>query len=190
MARIPNLYAVPYESGLHVRSAAQMRQWQSRILAAIRPALITLVTAASARGAERDGVDRATLVRACRQANGTCIAHDCTSQPHACKKPAVYAAYMRSVYCLMPPGDTPSRNAIFDALACGCIPIVYHRTSFSYPWHVPNASAVVLFAPPPISSHVLLQLQLRANLLTAGKVRPSIAHTLHASHPVSAQCTH
>ena len=165
MARIPNLFAVPYESGLHVRSAREMQQWQSRVLAAPRPALLTLITAAASRGG------RASLIRACRQANTTCTAYDCVTQPSACKKLEVYAAYMRSHFCLMPPGDTPSRNAIFDALACGCIPIVYHRASFSYPWHVPNASAVVLFAPPPVP-HALLELQLRAHRLTAGKVVP------------------
>ena len=34
-------------------------------------------------------------------------------------------AYAASDFCLMPPGDSPSRQALFDALLCGCIPVFF-----------------------------------------------------------------
>merc|ERR1712130_876770 len=34
-------------------------------------------------------------------------------------------AYLRSRYCLVPAGDTPSTRRIFESLAAGCIPIVF-----------------------------------------------------------------
>ena len=49
----------------------------------------------------------------------------------------------------MPFGDSPSRRGIFDALVCGCIPILYHRHSMHYPWHVPNISLASLLVPAP-----------------------------------------
>ena len=169
-ARIQNLYSVPYESGLHVRSASEMRHWQASVLAQPRPNLVTLVTASSrTRGAERSGTSRGSLLAACRRANGTCTAYDCAAKKENCRKKVVLSAYLRSQFCLMPTGDTPSRNALFDALVCGCVPIIYHRASFSFPWHVPNASAVVLLAPPP-TPQSLMELQLRAHLLTAGNI--------------------
>lgn len=34
-------------------------------------------------------------------------------------------AYLDSVFCLQPSGDTPTRQGIFDALICGCIPVFF-----------------------------------------------------------------
>lgn len=41
----------------------------------------------------------------------------------------ISSVYRRSVFCLMPPGDTKTRRGIFDAILCGCIPVL-----FEYPY--------------------------------------------------------
>ena len=161
--RIPNLFAVPYESALHVSSADEMRRWQRRVMAAERPALMTLITGAT------HTVARSAIAKACKRSNGTCTLRDCNTNSNHCRKQTVYQSYLRSQFCLMPMGDTPSRNAIFDALACGCVPIIFSAASFSYPWHVPNASELVLLAPPERPMSALQQLQLATHLATAGK---------------------
>lgn len=49
-------------------------------------------------------------------------------------------AYEKSVFCLCPPGDTPIRRAIFDALLAGCIPVLFQSNRIKnsiaqYSWH-------------------------------------------------------
>ena len=161
--RIPNLYAVPYESAIHVTSAAEMAKWQAKVSASRRSHLMTLVTSSHAHR-------RGSIMAACRQLNGSCTLYDCRLGEQCSSKRKLYRVYLRSHFCLMPEGDTPSRNAMFDALACGCVPVVFHRASFSYPWYVPNASELVLFVPssrtPPVSFYV----QQWLNRRTAGKL--------------------
>jgi hypothetical protein len=51
--------------------------------------------------------------------------------------------YRQSVFCLMPPGDTNTRRGIFDALLCGCIPVLFEypgatdpiNPADQYSWH-------------------------------------------------------
>jgi hypothetical protein len=46
--------------------------------------------------------------------------------------------YGLSTFCIQPPGDTPSRKAVVDALLAGCIPVVVGRgdseSVYRYPW--------------------------------------------------------
>jgi len=43
----------------------------------------------------------------------------------------------RSVFCLQPPGDMPSRKSVFDAILSGCIPVLFHplTAKYMYEWH-------------------------------------------------------
>ena len=47
----------------------------------------------------------------------------------------IMVAYERSIYCLCPPGDTPIRRAIFDAILAGCIPVLFKNSGVHYPLH-------------------------------------------------------
>ena len=54
--------------------------------------------------------------------------------------------YARSVFCLQPPGDTIVRSAIVDAIAVGCIPVLFHEAQAAlWPWHWKADRASVLF---------------------------------------------
>ncbi|CAA6656192.1 unnamed protein product [Spirodela intermedia] len=48
---------------------------------------------------------------------------------------------LRSVFCLHPPGNTPTRRATFDAMIAGCIPVFFQEDSArsQYGWHLPAA---------------------------------------------------
>lgn len=39
------------------------------------------------------------------------------------------ATLMRSAFCFVPSGDTPSSRRLFDALAAGCVPIIFNELS-------------------------------------------------------------
>ena len=46
--------------------------------------------------------------------------------------------YRNSVFCLNPPGDSPTRKGLFDSLLAGCIPVVFDKYTLEdqYAWHV------------------------------------------------------
>ena len=43
----------------------------------------------------------------------------------------------KSVFCLQPPGDMPSRKSVFDSVLSGCIPVLFHPLTarYMYEWH-------------------------------------------------------
>ena len=47
----------------------------------------------------------------------------------------------RAKYCLVPRGDTPSSSRFYDAVACGCVPVVI------------SDAFELAFAPPPSTEH-------------------------------------
>ena len=46
--------------------------------------------------------------------------------------------YRNSIFCLNPPGDSPTRKGLFDSLLAGCIPVVFDKYTLEdqYPWHI------------------------------------------------------
>eukprot|EP00966_Prymnesium_polylepis_P297856 6881987-Prymnesium_polylepis.1 len=130
--QVDSVYPVPWPSALHPRSAAEVREWQLRLVATQRPFLISLV--AGYRG------HRVAILDACK-------AHaDCHLVTATFSRELVYSTYLRSSYCLMPRGDNPSRSGIIDALVCGCIPILAddNPDGLHYPWYL-NTSAAAYF---------------------------------------------
>jgi len=57
--------------------------------------------------------------------------------------------YNHSVFCLQPPGDTPTRKGIFDSIAIGCIPVLFspHSAEKQYTWHLPNIGDYSIYIP-------------------------------------------
>ncbi len=47
------------------------------------------------------------------------------------------ALYTETSFCLLPPGDIPSRKAVIDAMLAGCIPVLFdHRQISFYAMHI------------------------------------------------------
>ena len=46
--------------------------------------------------------------------------------------------YRHSVFCLNPPGDSPTRKGLFDSILAGCIPVVFDKYTLEdqYSWHI------------------------------------------------------
>lgn len=51
---------------------------------------------------------------------------------------AVLNLYRSSIFCLSPPGDSPTRKGLFDSILAGCIPVVFDKYTLAnqYPWHI------------------------------------------------------
>jgi hypothetical protein len=50
----------------------------------------------------------------------------------------MYQLIMATTFCISPPGDTPTRKGLFDALVLGCIPVVTSEDSLQhYSFHLP-----------------------------------------------------
>jgi len=49
---------------------------------------------------------------------------------------SIERVYGNATFCLMPPGDTPTRKGIFDSVLMGCIPVFFdnHLLSYKYEW--------------------------------------------------------
>ena len=72
--------------------------------------------------------------------------HSQAAASSACGAQALYALalYRDARFCLSPPGDTVARAAIADALAVGCVPVIFHPAQRRlWPWHWDAASASV-----------------------------------------------
>ena len=73
---------------------------------------------------------REALIRACGDLNDTsACSHG--SYRHDLKISNNELA-RRSVFCLQPPGDMPSRKSVFDAILSGCIPVLFHPLTARY----------------------------------------------------------
>ena len=137
--QIQHVHAVPWPSAIHPRDGAELARWQRYVAGAPRKHLVSLVCAYRSH--------RASLM-------SSCAAHpDChhvlpNHGRQAFTREVFYTTYCSSVYCLMPRGDMPSRSAIFDALACGCIPVLDadNADGLDYPWHVTAREAAMLVA--------------------------------------------
>ncbi|CAN1780555.1 Probable xyloglucan galactosyltransferase GT14 [Linum perenne] len=72
-------------------------------------------------------------------------------QRERCENPVeVMRVFQDSVFCLQPPGDSPTRRSIFDSILAGCIPVFFHPFSAygQYLWHLPrNYSTYSVYIP-------------------------------------------
>jgi hypothetical protein len=37
-----------------------------------------------------------------------------------------------SLFCLQPPGDSPTRKSFYDSILCGCIPVIFKENQIPY----------------------------------------------------------
>lgn len=144
--------AVPYPTGFHPASDADLEAWRAVVAAARRD---TLVSFAGGRRTTDTGTVavalRDRLVAECAAADDArctvldCGDVDCTRLPRL-----VWALNLRSTFCLQPEGDNPTRRATFDALITGCIPVFFTAESayLQYTWHLPtNFTSWSVFMP-------------------------------------------
>ncbi|KAL4186575.1 hypothetical protein AMTRI_Chr09g14790 [Amborella trichopoda] len=133
----PNDAAIPYPTYFHPRVDQDVKSWQTTASSSKRSKLIAF--AAGTREGQV-GALRARLMEQCTLADQTCNFLNC-SRSGTCEKPErVVSLFMGSEFCLQPPGDSPTRRSVFDALVAGCIPVVFDPFTayYQYAWHLPE----------------------------------------------------
>lgn len=130
--------AIPYPTSFHPASESELEIWKSTVRRSKRIHLASYAGAirgpgTTVRGELGDQCDRHAECNHLVCSND----HVCHQQPQI-----VYKLALESVFCLQPPGDSPTRKGIFDSLLCGCIPVLFapNQTRDQYLWHLPGDS--------------------------------------------------
>ncbi|XP_024531286.1 probable xyloglucan galactosyltransferase GT11 [Selaginella moellendorffii] len=131
--------ALPYPTGFHPDSRQEIDEWLAVVNGSSRDLLVSFA------GALRDGngstaTMRRSLRRQCQRHERLCTILRCERINCEENPEIVTCVALRSVFCLMPPGDSPTRKAFFDGLVAGCIPVVFseHTAYTQYLWHLPR----------------------------------------------------
>ncbi|CAM6083507.1 unnamed protein product [Calypogeia fissa] len=168
-----NEIAVPYPSYFHPRDISDIEsltKWSAR--EAQRSVLVSI---AGVRRKQGQGGLKEKLMMDCEQdARCTvliCEGHEGVNQSdlstrsysflpisghslhESCSFPSIVLdIFHRSVFCLQPPGESPSRRSFIDSLIAGCIPVIFKRNSAwsQYPSFLPeDGDAYSVLIPIP-----------------------------------------
>lgn len=121
---------VPYPTYYHAMSDTNI----DAHLTAVRLSSRTSLVAYMAGNHGRQVSLRAQLAQQCESHHPECIHvrdptdhHNATNQvqPSKVNVTLIHESYARSIFCLQPGGDSFTRQGIFDALQCGCIPVFF-----------------------------------------------------------------
>ncbi|KAJ8609489.1 hypothetical protein CTAYLR_005442 [Chrysophaeum taylorii] len=113
--RFPNIHSVPYPSSVHWSPGEP--DPTTTTSSPRRPILMLFVG-----HFDKGGLVRAGIRTMCREYDDPLV---CTTS-HATRDLAIKG---QSVFCLEPPGDSPSRKSISDSLAFGCVPVVFENAT-------------------------------------------------------------
>ncbi|KAA8531630.1 hypothetical protein F0562_006653 [Nyssa sinensis] len=128
---------VPYPTGLHPGSDADVLKWQSFVRNRDRTSLFCFV------GLARDDIKndfRELLLSQCRNASDSCRAVGCAETRCSISTSASLEAFLNSDFCLQPRGDSYTRRSTFDCMVAGSIPVFFwERTAYDqYEWFLPG----------------------------------------------------
>lgn len=133
-----NEFAVPYPTYFHPKSRTEVKRWQRQVRMTQRRHLFSF---AGANRPEMEESIRGEIIRQCLASQGSCKFLDCDTLSKDCSNPVkVMEVFQDSVFCLQPPGDTPTRRSTFDSILAGCIPVLFNPDSVynQYKWYFPK----------------------------------------------------
>jgi hypothetical protein len=133
----PMEVAVPYPTGFHPRTAADVRAWQRHVLSLKRSKLFGF--AGAPRSGFRDDF-REVLLEECEDAGSEhCRSVDCRGTRCTDNGAAVLELFLDSSFCLQPRGDSFTRRSLFDCMVAGAVPVLFwRRTAYDqYRWYLP-----------------------------------------------------
>ena len=122
-----DVWGVPYPTSFHPSTDQDVLTWQAYVRSYPRQKLVVY----AGRDHGMGGKIREALFRLCKSAAPECNA------VHCCKRRCMKAVglaemYLGAHFCLQPPGDTPTRKALFDCMVMGGIPVVFNAdTSYT-----------------------------------------------------------
>ncbi|CAL9207973.1 unnamed protein product [Musa hybrid cultivar] len=129
---------IPYPTGFHPRTVAEVREWQQFVLNRNRSTLFGFVGAA--RSGFKDDF-RALLLGECgRAGKGRCRSVDCGGGRCGNRSAETLSLFLDSVFCLQPRGDSFTRRSMFDCMLAGAVPVLFWRRSayVQYRWYLPG----------------------------------------------------
>lgn len=128
--------AIPYPTSFHPKSVNDIKRWQRIVRRTRRDSLVVFVGAP--RSGTQAGTLRGELMKECESSSScylvSCWVVSCIRNPEL-----LTGAFLTSVFCLQPPGDSPTRKGVFDSLVAGCIPVFFQDNTAltQYKWHLP-----------------------------------------------------
>lgn len=131
---------VPYPTGFHPRSQADMSAWQDFVRTHRRPHLFCF---AGAKRASFRNDFRGVLLDQCRSAAEKCRVVDCAGSRCSNGTSAILETFLGSEFCLQPRGDSFTRRSIFDCMVAGAIPVFFWKRTayYQYEWFLPGEPA-------------------------------------------------
>ncbi|CAK9143994.1 unnamed protein product [Ilex paraguariensis] len=131
--------SVPYPTGFHPRSDADIRQWLNFVRTRKRKSLFTFV--GGKRSIKNDF--RSLLLSYCYNESDSCRVVDCARTRCQDGTSAIIEAFLDSDFCLQPRGDAYTRRSQFDCMLAGSIPVFFWKRSVydQYQWFFPSDPA-------------------------------------------------
>lgn len=129
-----NTVAIPHPTIFHPKGARDIKVWQKHVDSADRSHLASYAGLPSSTPT----LKRA-LARQCEASPQDCSYMECGRD--TCRAGgAVVQLHLSSTFCLLPPAYSLGRQAIFDAMLAGCIPVSFDNSTsrIQYPWHLPS----------------------------------------------------
>ncbi|XP_019709213.3 xyloglucan galactosyltransferase XLT2-like [Elaeis guineensis] len=126
---------IPYPTGFHPRTAAEVKEWQRFVLGRSRPTLFSF--AGAARAGFKDDF-RGLLLGECRRAGRKCRSVDCGGGRCGNRSAETVSLFLDSTFCLQPRGDSFTRRSMFDCMVAGAVPVLFWRRSayVQYGWYL------------------------------------------------------
>ena len=132
-------YASPYPSSFHWNENMLPEKVPWRVRSQERDFFIFCIGSVKTLTAESTKLRR-VLYNQCNDENAasSCMWHQISHASNGMINGTdLMTMYLRSTFCLCPPGDSFTRKAIFDSLLAGCIPVIFYRESMTqYFWHI------------------------------------------------------
>ncbi|XP_050387862.1 xyloglucan galactosyltransferase XLT2 [Argentina anserina] len=128
---------VPYPTGFHPRTDADVTEWQSFVRGRNRSKLFCFA------GAKRSLIRndfRGLLLSHCQSESDSCRVVDCSGSKCSNGTSAILETFLDSDFCLQPRGDSFTRRSIFDCMVAGSIPVFFWKRTayFQYEWFLPG----------------------------------------------------
>ncbi|GAQ79216.1 Exostosin family protein [Klebsormidium nitens] len=114
--------SIPYPTSFHPVSLSDIAAHQTLVASSHRPIFVSFAGSFKRPGLHSGRALRGALQEHCARAPDFCHVAACEN---VCGAAESFELYLRSTFCLQPPGDSPTRRGVFDALQAGCIPVIF-----------------------------------------------------------------
>ncbi|KAK3022192.1 hypothetical protein RJ639_047014 [Escallonia herrerae] len=128
---------VPYPTGFHPGSGADVARWQEFVGGRDRTTLYCF--AGATRGFIKNDF-RGLLLGQCYNDTGSCRVVDCGGSKCSNGTSSILETFLSSDFCLQPRGDSFTRRSIFDCMVAGSIPVFFWKRTayYQYEWFLPG----------------------------------------------------